>query len=160
MDTTLAAIVILLSATPFFEARYAIPLAIGSFGFSPVEAFVLGLSGNILPVVLLLLYLEPVASWLSARYGAFARFFAWLFARTRRHSERFEQWGALALVPFVAVPLPVTGAWTACAAAFVFGIRFRYALPAIAAGMVIAAALTTAGITTLSALFHALGGGI
>ena len=44
---------------------------------------------------------------------------------------------------FVAVPLPVTGAWTGCAAAFVFGIKFRHALPAIAAGVMIAGIIVT-----------------
>ncbi|KQC03151.1 MAG: ligand-binding protein SH3 [Methanoculleus sp. SDB] len=157
MDAWLSVIVLILSATPFFEARYAIPLAINTFGFAPAEAFLLGLLGNIVPVILLLRYLESVEERLSARFAAFHRFFTWLFERTRRHSERFERWGALALIPFVAVPLPVTGAWTACAAAFVFGIRFRYSLPAIAAGMVIAAVLTTLGITTLTTLLGVLG---
>lgn len=158
MEIVAAATVLFLSALPFFEARYAIPLAIYQFGFSHTEAFALGLIGNIIPVIALLLFLEPVSAALRERYDLFERFFSWLFERTRKHTERFEQWGALALVPFVAIPLPVTGAWTACAAAFVFGIRFRYALPAIVAGMVIAAALTTFGITSLQALIAIWGG--
>jgi uncharacterized membrane protein len=155
MDPVSALLVIVLSALPFFEARYAIPLAINTLGFSHAEAFALGLAGNLIAVVVVLLLLDPVSRILSEHSPAFRRFFDWLFARTRRHSERFERWGALALVPFVAVPIPVTGAWTACAAAFVFGIRFRYALPAITAGMVIAALLTTLGITTIQALIDA-----
>lgn len=158
MDLLLSLTIIFLSATPFVEARYAIPLAINQFGFSASEAFALGMLGNILPVIALLLYLEPVSEALSRGHVRFYRFFSWLFERTRRHSERFERWGALALVPFVAVPLPITGAWTACAAAFVFGIRFRYAFPTITAGMLIAAILTTVGITSIWALIQATGG--
>ncbi len=142
MDGSAALLVALMSAIPFFEARYAIPAAI-TLGMPPAEAFVLGFVGNILPVFALLVLLEPVSEWLRVRSAFFERFFTWLFARTRRHSERFEVYGALALIPFVAVPLPVTGAWTASAAAFVFGIRFRYALPTIAAGILIASAVTT-----------------
>lgn len=134
--------ILLLSAIPFFEARYAIPVAILQ-GFSPSEAFFLGVAGNLLPVVLLLLFLEPVSQFLSERSASFARFFTWLFARTRRHSERFERWGMFALLLFVAVPVPVTGAWSGCAAAFVFGIRASHAFLAIAAGVVIAALITT-----------------
>jgi uncharacterized membrane protein len=152
MDTGASILVLVLSATPGFEARYAIPLAINTLGFSPAEAFALGLIGNTIPVVALLLLLEPVSEYLSSHVPFFDRFFTWLFERTRRHSDRFERWGALALIPFVAVPLPITGAWTGCAAAFVFGIRFRYALPTIFAGMVIAALATTIGVTTLQAL--------
>jgi uncharacterized membrane protein len=155
MELIPALIIVVLSALPFFEARYAIPLAINTLGFSHAEAFALGLAGNLIAVVAVLLLLEPISLYLSGRFAIFERFFDWLFTRTRRHSERFERWGALALIPFVAVPLPVTGAWTACAAAFVFGIRFRYALPAITAGMVIAALLTTLGITTIQALIEA-----
>jgi uncharacterized membrane protein len=155
MELIPALIIVVLSAFPFFEARYAIPLAINTFGFSHAEAFALGLTGNLIAVVAVLLLLDPISRYLSDRFAIFERFFDWLFARTRRHSERFERWGALALIPFVAVPLPVTGAWTACAAAFVFGIRFQYALIAITAGMVIAALLTTLGITTIQALIEA-----
>ncbi len=158
MEIAPALFIILLSAIPFFEARYAIPVAIYSFGFSPAQAFALGIAGNIIPVIALLLLLDPVSAALSSHFRCFETFFSWLFSRTRRHSERFERWGALALVPFVAVPLPVTGAWSGCAAAFVFGIRFRYALPAIVAGMVIAALLTTIGITSVQAIIAALGG--
>lgn len=156
MDLFNSILVLLLSAAPFFEARYAIPLAINTLGFTPPEAFVLGFTGNIIPVIALLLLLEPVSEWLRARFLVFEKFFTWLFDRTRKHSERFEQWGSLALIPFVAVPLPVTGAWTACAAAFVFGIRFRYAFTAIFFGMIIAALLTTLGVTTMQALFSIL----
>jgi uncharacterized membrane protein len=136
-------LLLIASGMPFIEARYAIPTAILSGEFSPFEAFTLGFIGNVIPVVAVLLLLEPVSLFLRSRSEWFDRFFTRLFDRTRRHSEQFERWGALALVPFVAIPLPVTGAWTACAAAFVFGIRFWYALPTIAAGILIAALITT-----------------
>lgn len=157
MDLWSSLLVLGLSATPFFEARYAIPFAINVLGFAPAEAFALGLIGNLIPVVILLLVLEPVSEYLRNLHWVFDRFFTWLFERTRRHSERFERWGAFALIPFVAVPLPITGAWTGTAAAFVFGIRFRYALPAITIGMIIAALLTTLGITGIQSLLSIIG---
>ncbi|TAJ44223.1 COG2426 family protein [Methanofollis fontis] len=155
MDLTATILLALQSALPLWESRYAIPLAIQG-GYPPLAAFVVGFGSNLAVVIVLLLLLEPVSEFLMAHSRIFARFFEWLFARTRRHTERFERWGALALIPFVAVPLPVTGSWTACAAAFVFGIRFRYALPTIAAGMIVAIAITTItmlGITSVSGMF-------
>jgi uncharacterized membrane protein len=143
MDPVAVALLLFFSALPFVEARYAIPPAILSGQFTPVEAFAIGFTGNVIPVIVVLLLLDPVSAYLSRHSKLFERFFAWLFNRTRKHTERFERWGALALIPFVAIPIPVTGAWTACAAAFVFGIRFRYALPTIAAGILIAALITT-----------------
>lgn len=157
MDLTATILLAVQSALPFWESRYAIPLAIQG-GYPPISAFAVGIASNLAVVVVLLLLLDPVSEFLSAHSKIFARFFDWLFARTRRHTERFERWGALALIPFVAVPLPVTGSWTACAAAFVFGIRFRYALPAIAAGMIVAIAITTITMLGITTLQGTLGG--
>jgi uncharacterized membrane protein len=58
--------------------------------------------------------------------------------------ERFE---ALGVCLFVAIPLPMTGAWTGAAAAFVFGVRPRLAIPAIAAGILIAGTIVTLVVT-------------
>ncbi|WP_340820473.1 small multi-drug export protein [Methanolobus sp. WCC4] len=128
----------IIGAMPIFELRGAIPIALGVYEMSPASAFTFAVLGNMLPVVPLLLFLGPVSEYLR-RYTIFDRFFSWLFGRTHRnHSERFERYGTLALTLFVAVPLPVTGAWTGCAAAFVFGIKFRHSLPAIFAGVLIA----------------------
>jgi len=54
-----------------------------------------------------------------------------------------DKYGSLGLIPFVAIPLPVTGAWTASAVAFVFGIRCRYAFVSILAGVLIAGVIVT-----------------
>ncbi|AKB80035.1 Small multidrug export protein [Methanosarcina horonobensis HB-1 = JCM 15518] len=136
--------VMVIGALPISELRGAIPVAMGIYGMGPLEAYFLSVLGNLIPVVPLLLFLEPVSKNLR-RYRIFDIFFTWLFSRTRRnHSENFEKYGLLALTLFVAVPLPVTGAWTGCAAAFVFGIRFKHSFPAIAAGVMIAGIIVTA----------------
>ncbi|OYT67231.1 ligand-binding protein SH3 [ANME-1 cluster archaeon ex4572_4] len=134
--------VVLMATVPFGELRTSIPFAISFFGMPPSRAFLLSVVGNMLPVVLLLLFLEPVSNWLR-RFSAFDRFFDWLFSRTRRYNDRMEKYGSLGLIPFVAVPLPVTGAWTACAVAFVFGIRSRHAFSAIFAGVLLAGVVVT-----------------
>ena len=110
----------------------------------PVETYILAVIGNMLPVIPLLLFLDPVSTYLR-RFKIGDMFFSWLFTRTHyKHSERFEKYGTFALTIFVAIPLPVTGAWTGCAAAFVFGIKFRHALLAISAGVMIAGVIVTA----------------
>ncbi len=134
--------VIVMAMIPFGELRASIPFAIGIYGMGAVQAFLLSVIGNMIPVVPLLLFLDPVSNWLR-RYRIFDRFFHWLFARTRQYTDKIEKYGALGLTPFVAIPLPVTGAWTACAVAFVFGIRFRYAFPAVLAGVIIAGIIVT-----------------
>ena len=134
--------VILTAMTPISELRGAIPLALFQLGMSPVQAYIYSVIGNMLPVIPLLLFLEPVSNWLR-RYRSFDRFFDWLFARTRRYNARMEKYGALGLASFVAIPLPVTGAWTGCAVAFVFGIRFKYAFPTILMGVLVAGVIVT-----------------
>ncbi len=136
--------VLIMGALPISELRGAIPVAMGIYGMGPFEAFFFSVIGNLLPVIPLLLFLEPVSNYLR-RYSIFDTFFTWLFSKTRRNNtESFEKYGLLALTIFVAIPLPATGAWSGCAAAFVFGVKFRQALPAIAAGVMIAGIVVTA----------------
>ncbi|MHC1585244.1 MAG: COG2426 family protein [Candidatus Syntropharchaeia archaeon] len=135
-DLFQAITIILIAASPIAELRGAIPVAL-FLQMNPVEAFFLSVIGNTIPVLFLLLFLEPLSNWLR-KFKIFDYFFDWLFSRTRNHGERVEKYGALGLIPLVAIPLPMTGAWTGCAAAFVFGIKFRYAFPAIFAGILMA----------------------
>jgi uncharacterized membrane protein len=136
--------VIIMAALPVVELRGAIPIAMVGFGMDPIKAFTLSVIGNMLPVIPLLLYLEPVSNYLR-RWEIWDRYFNWLFTRThRKHSANFEKNGSLGLAIFVGIPLPVTGAWTGCAAAFVFGFKFKNALIATFAGVLIAGIIVTA----------------
>ena len=73
----------------------------------------------------------------------FDRFFDWLFARTRRKGRLIEQYQAVGLALFVAVPLPITGAWTGAIAAFVFGLKIIPSFIAIVSGVVMAGVIVT-----------------
>jgi len=137
-------VVLLAAALPVSELRGAIPLAIGVYGYDPWQAYLLAVLGNLLPVVPLLLFLGPVSDWLR-RFIFWDKFFTWLFSRTWRKCIReHESFGLTALALFVAVPLPVTGAWTGCAIAFLVGFRFWPAFAAIASGVLLAGMVVTA----------------
>ncbi|MFN4218964.1 MAG: COG2426 family protein [Candidatus Bipolaricaulia bacterium] len=136
-------IVLVIAALPISELRGAIPVAMGVYGFDPVTAYLVGVMGNLLPVPILLKILEPVTALLR-RSVIVDRVVSWVFARTRaRHRAMIERFGAVALVLFVAVPVPATGAWTGVLIAHVFGIPFRYAFPLIALGVSIAGVVVT-----------------
>ncbi len=136
-------IVFVAAMLPFSELRGAIPLAIGQYGISPVESYALAVLGNLVPVVFLLYFLGPIEQRLRF-IQVFDHFFDHLFHRTRKkHSERIDKYGALGLITFVAIPLPVTGAWTGVAVAYVFDIKKRYAFPAITLGVLIAGIIVT-----------------
>jgi uncharacterized membrane protein len=139
------AIIFILSMIPITELRGAILLtAVKGFQLVWWKAFLIATLGNLVPIIPILLFLEPASKFLRAKSKLMDRFFDWLFRRTRRKGESIQKYGALGLMLFVAVPLPGTGAWAGCAAAFVFGIRFKYALLAISAGVTIAGLAVTA----------------
>ena len=52
-----------------------------------------------------------------------------------------EKYGAIALITFVAIPLPFTGAWTGSIGAFLFNIPFKKAFPLILLGVLISGAI-------------------
>jgi len=128
--------VIIIASLPVAELRGSIPVAL-SLGLSPAKAFLLSVIGNSLPIIPVLFFLEPISNALM-RFKPWNRFFTWFFARTIQNGELIQKYEALGLLLFVAVPLPMTGAWSGCIAASLFRIKFRYAFPAIFLGVVIA----------------------
>lgn len=138
-------ITFLIAALPLSELRGAIPLAILKFGFIPAKALLISFLGNILPVLPLLIGLDRVSEYLSRKFYWFNKFFNWLFERTRRkHGYHFHYWGDLALFIFVAIPLPLTGAYSGTVAAFVFGMPKKHAFWSIVFGVLAAGLIVTA----------------
>jgi len=131
--------VLITSALPISELRGGIPLAMFTFGFSPFKTLSISILGNMLPIIPCYIFLDRFAKILMHRFYTVNRFLTWLFERTRRvHGDHFDyfSWAPFALFVFVAVPLPLTGAWSGVLAAIVFGIPFRRAIPAISLGVV------------------------
>ena len=146
--------VVLLAALPVSELRFSIPFAVQVLGMSIPQAFAWSIVGNILPVPFILLLLGPLTAWAEDHWSWLRRLLERLFAHSRRrHSARFDRLRDVALVTFVAIPLPITGAWSGALAAFVFGVERRRATVLIAAGVVIAglvvSLLTAAGVALL-----------
>lgn len=126
---------------PYLELRGAIPLAI-AMGAPPWEAFFIAMIGNMLPVVPLMFIMPMIAKW-ADRVVWIDRFFRWLIAKVGRKKHSINRYGPIGLALFVAIPLPMTGAWSGVILAFLLGIRKRYALPAIALGVLGAALIVT-----------------
>jgi len=123
---------------PVGELRAAIPLGLGIYKMPPWSAYFWAVSGNIVSAALVLYMIAPAAKFLMAHSELSSRFLRYIFARTRKkYDSGYEKWGNLALVIFVAIPLPMTGAWTAAIAVFLFGIPFGRAFFLISTGVVI-----------------------
>ncbi|MBM3205705.1 small multi-drug export protein [Candidatus Shapirobacteria bacterium] len=129
----------LIAMIPIGELRASLPIALTVYDLPLTKAFFWSVFGNIIPGILLLWLLPPLTKFLENHFSPLHRFFHWLFERTRRkHSQKFEYWGAVALISFVAIPLPMTGVWTGAVAAFVFGVPFKKAAFYISLGALIA----------------------
>lgn len=146
-------ITMIIAMTPIFELRGSIPIAINALEMNPFLAYFWSVLGNILPMVIIVFFLEKVATFLSERFVFWKKFFDWLFARTRRKvHKQIEKYGDWGLFFLVAIPLPVTGGWTGALAAFLFGIKktkavFIISLGIMTAGIIVS--LLTLGIMKL-----------
>ena len=149
-------IVIIMGILPISELRGAIPLGL-YFGMSMSKAFWLSILGNTIFIVPALFLFEPVSTKLR-KFKICSRFFNWVFERTKKNADTIQKYEALGLFLFVAVPLPMTGAWSGVIAASLFKIRFRYAFPAITAGVfgagLIVLTLCKLGIMSWKAVLH------
>jgi len=141
----------LLSMIPLAELRGSIPVSYLNFHLPLWQAFLLSVVGNMIPIPFILLLLGPASEWLMEHSKIMNRFFNWLFARTRKKLEKkYELYAEIALAVFVAIPLPLTGAWSGAVAAFIFDIPFRKALFWIFIGVLGAGVAVTAVVALLS----------
>lgn len=131
--------VILISALPIFELRAGIPVAI-YYGFKPWEAYFLAISGNFLPVPFLLLFLSRFLE-AARKFEPLWNLYEFVHSRVEKKRGVVEKYGYLGLTLFVAIPLPITGAWTGCLLAFLLGLKSLKASIAILCGIMIAGIL-------------------
>ncbi len=129
--------VVLVAMLPVFELRGAIPAGYALGMTDPVLIYVLAVIGNFLPVLPILLLIGPAERRLR-RFATMDRFFNWLFKRTVSRSDVIKRYESLGLILFVAIPAPMTGAWTGSLAAYLFKLPLRMAIPCIILGILIA----------------------
>ena len=105
-------ITFILGMCPIIEIRGAIPVGV-SLGLSYFEAFIIGFIGNIIPIYFIVKYIGPIFEFLG-RFKIFKKLIDWASNKATKHieeSERLQNFTALGLYLFVAIPLPCTGAW-------------------------------------------------
>lgn len=142
-------IILVISALPILELRGGLPLAYIHYDFSLAKSILLSVCGNLLPLIPILLLFHPLSKWLM-KFKMYQKMYNWLYHRTLEKGNNVEKYGALGLLLFTALPLPTTGAYSACVAAAIFGIRFRYAFIAISLGVISAAIIVSLGLLSIS----------
>ncbi|MFA5099862.1 MAG: small multi-drug export protein [Candidatus Omnitrophota bacterium] len=143
-------VVMIIAALPVSELRGAIPVAL-AFGMSFQKAFCLAVVGNAIPVIPILFLFKPVSDKLG-KTRFFAKFFNWLEKRTLKRADAIQKYEMLGLILFVAIPLPMTGAYTGAIAASLLKMKFRYAFIGTMLGILIAGLV----VTTLCVLWGTL----
>ncbi|MGC8851807.1 MAG: COG2426 family protein [Minisyncoccia bacterium] len=137
-------IIFLISMSPLSELRGAIPLALIVYHFPVWKAFLISIIGNSLIIIPVIFFLEKVSDWLMKKSKLFNYFFNWLFKRTRLKIEgNYKKYSKWALTIFVAIPLPMTGAWTGSVAAYLLGLNKKEALLYIGLGVLLAGLIVT-----------------
>lgn len=137
MDQSTVLIAIVLSFLPISELRGAIPYAVAR-GMPLATAALLAVACNALVGPVALLFLETFHK-LFYKWSWYARFFDSFVEKTRAKVHRnVEKYGYLGIMLFVAIPLPVTGAWTGTLGAWILGLERKKTMLAVAAGVVIA----------------------
>eukprot|EP00898_Chlorokybus_atmophyticus_P008406 jgi/Chlat1/8567/Chrsp82S00654 len=132
-------ILMVIALLPIVELRGAVPVG-HWMGVGQLKNWSLSVIGNMVPVPFVLRYLGPVSEALMARSDAAKSFFDWLFKRTRNKAQDItsQEWRALGLMIFVAIPLPLTGAWSGAIAAYLLDMPFWESFWAILLGVMIA----------------------
>jgi len=134
--------IFIISMIPIFELRGAIPVGINHFKLNPLLVFFICVAGNMVPVFVVLLFLDAITRILS-KIPVLQKFLEYLFQRTRKKKKSIEMYQEMGLVAFVAIPLPITGAWTGSLAAYLFGLKFWKSVFFILIGVIIAGIVVT-----------------
>lgn len=144
--------ILLMAMIPFSELRLAIPFGV-MIGLAPFKTLILACIGNFLPIIPILLLLEPMSRLISKIPKLF-KYYNKFINKTRSKGAKVEKYGALGLLLFVAIPLPGTGIYSGTVLAFLLGIRFWYSLISLTLGMIIAGIAVTLASTGFKELTY------
>ena len=134
-------ITFLISMIPLIELRGAVPYAISS-GIPLWQALLIGVIGNMLPVPIIFFFARHILEW-GKEKPVIGNFFTWCLNKGHRGGQKLEEAAGdkgifWALLLFVGIPLPGTGAWTGTLAASILDWDFKRSVLAVMLGVVLA----------------------
>lgn len=133
-------IVFFVSMVPIIELRGAIPYAVG-FGLPLLPSYIIAIIGNMIPVPFIFLFARKVLVWGSTK-KYIGKFFNWCLKKGEKGGEKLKQSAGkglyIALLIFVGIPLPGTGAWTGTLAASLLNMDFKKSTLAVMGGVILA----------------------
>ena len=147
------------SMVPIVELRGAIPISQG-FGLPLLQSYIICVIGNMLPVPVIFFFARKVLIWGKDK-KCIGGFFTWCLDKGERGGEKLKEKAGkglyVALLLFVGIPLPGTGAWTGTLAASFLDMDFKKSVIACMGGVLLAGVImgvgSVAGVSFFNALF-------
>ena len=148
-------IIFFVSMIPIVELRGAIPIA-ESLGLNIFLYYPIAILGNMLPVPIIFLFARKVLEWGKDK-KIIGKFFTWCLEKGTKGGEKLKQSAGnkgifWALLIFVGIPLPGTGAWTGTLAASFLNLDFKTSISAITLGVLLAGIIMSLGSKIVSTL--------
>ena len=133
-------VVFFVSMVPLIELRGAIPIS--QIRHLPIiQSYIIAIIGNMLPVPIIYLFARKVLEW-GADKPLIGGFFSWCLEKGEKGGKKLQQKAGrglfLALLLFVGIPLPGTGAWTGTLAAGILDMDFKSTVVAVMLGVLLA----------------------
>lgn len=129
-----------ISMVPLIELRGAIPYAIG-FGLPVLPSYIICIIGNMIPMPFIFFFARKVLVWGSDK-PVIGKFFSFCLRKGEAGGEKLQAKAGrglyIALLLFVGIPLPGTGAWTGTLAASILDMDFKKSVLAVMGGVVLA----------------------
>ena len=141
-------IVFFISMVPIVELRGAIPIA-ESLGLNIALYYQIAIIGNMLPVPIIYLFARKVLEWGKDKKLT-KKFFTWCLEKGEKGGEKLKKSAGnsgifWALLLFVGIPLPGTGAWTGTLAASFLNLDFKTSISAVTLGVILAGIIMSLG---------------
>ena len=132
--------VFLISMGPIIELRGAIPVAVG-MGLPLIPSYIICIIGNMLPVPFIYFFARKVLIWGSDK-PVIGKFFTFCLEKGEKGGKKLQAKAGrglfVALLLFVGIPLPGTGAWTGTLAASLLDMDFKSSVVAVMCGVLLA----------------------
>ena len=132
--------VFLISMVPIIELRGAIPVAVG-MGLPLIPSYIICIIGNMLPVPFIYFFARKVLIWGSEK-PVIGKFFTFCLEKGEKGGKKLQAKAGrglfVALLLFVGIPLPGTGAWTGTLAASLLDMDFKSSVVAVMCGVLLA----------------------
>lgn len=139
-------ITFLFSMVPIFELRGAIPVGKFVYDISLWQCVPLCIIGNLLPVPFIYLFARKTLEWGKDK-KFIGKFFTFCYEKGQKGGEKLQKKGGkglfVALMLFVGIPLPGTGAWTGTLAASFLNMGFKKTVLACVGGVIIASIIVS-----------------